>query len=191
MTSTATFTNAASIRAASIGWAERVHREDGRDRVMQKSMRRRVRLVQSKRTRRAKRPVTACRSDGRPARPWADLGRRSRVSSGRGRITTHASDSLARVSMFGRLGQRKTLAWEGHGRQQEGWQDKASSSLAGPLALSCCLHIVFWALSRSVREYRAAGFDTFFNEFNALSCHAAPQSGRTLRHGLSLHATLR
>ncbi len=35
--------------------------------------------------------------------------------------------------------------------QQEGWQDKASSSLAGPLALSCCLHIDFWALSRSVR----------------------------------------
>ena len=35
--------------------------------------------------------------------------------------------------------------------QQEGWQDKASSSLAGPLALSSCLHIDFWALSRSVR----------------------------------------
>jgi hypothetical protein len=82
-------------------------------------------------------------------------------------------------------------AWEGRGKQQEGWQDKASSSLARPLALSCCLHIVFWALSGSACEYRAAGFDTSFNEFNALSCHAAPQAGRALRHGLSLHATLR
>lgn len=83
------------------------------------------------------------------------------------------------------------LTWEGRGRQKGGWQDKASSSLAGPLALSCCLHIVFWALSGSAYEYHAAWTDTFFNEFNALSCHAAPQPGRTLRHGLSLHATLR
>lgn len=83
------------------------------------------------------------------------------------------------------------LAWEARGRQQGGWQDKASSSLAGPLALSCCLHIVFWALVGSACEYRAAGFDTFPNEFNALSCHAAPQPDSRLRHGLSLHATLR
>ena len=83
------------------------------------------------------------------------------------------------------------LTWKGSGRQQEGWQDKASSSLAGPQALSCCLHIVFWALSRSVRGWCAARFDTFLNEFNALSCHAAPRPGSTLRHGLSLHATLR
>lgn len=83
------------------------------------------------------------------------------------------------------------LAWEGREGQQKGWQDKASSSLAGPVALSCCLHIVFWVLSGAACEYRAACFDTFSNEFNALSCHATPQSGSTLRHGLSLHAMLR
>lgn len=83
------------------------------------------------------------------------------------------------------------LTWEGREGQQKGWQDKASSSLTGPLALSCCLHIVFWTLSGSACEFRAAGFDTFFNEFNALSCHAAPQPGSNLRQGLSLHATLR
>ena len=72
-----------------------------------------------------------------------------------------------------------------------GWQDKASSSLAGPMALSCCLHIVFWVFAEAVRGQCAAWSDSFLNDFNALSCHAAPQAGRTLRHGLSLHATLR
>lgn len=93
--------------------------------------------------------------------------------------------------MFGPSKEREMPAWEGHGRQQIGWQDKTSASPAGPLALSCCLHIGFCALMGSACEYRAAGFDTFFNEFNALSCHAAPQPGRTLRQGLSLHDTLR
>ncbi|WP_159441702.1 hypothetical protein [Roseivivax lentus] len=40
MTSNATFTNAASIRAASTDWAERLHGEEGRnDGLMSKSMR--------------------------------------------------------------------------------------------------------------------------------------------------------
>ncbi len=83
------------------------------------------------------------------------------------------------------------LTWEGREGQQKGWQDKASSSLAGPMALSCCLHIVFWVLSGSACEYHAAGFDTFFNEFNVLYCHGVPQPGSTLLHSLSLHARLR
>jgi hypothetical protein len=77
--------------------------------------------------------------------------------------------------MFGTLGEREMLIWEGREGQQKGWQDKASSSLTGPMALSCCLHIVFWALSRVMRGYRAAWSGSFPNEFNALSCHAAPQ----------------
>jgi hypothetical protein len=93
--------------------------------------------------------------------------------------------------MFGPLGEREMLTWEGREGQQKGWQDKASASLAGPLALSCCLHIGFWALSRPEREQCAARFGTFLNEFNALSCHAAPQPDSRLRHDLSLHATLR
>lgn len=75
--------------------------------------------------------------------------------------------------MFRPLGEREMLTWEGREGQQKGWQDKASSSLARPLALSCCLHIVFQVLSGSVCECHAAGFDTFFNKFNKLSCHAA------------------
>lgn len=43
---------------------------------MSSSMRRRVRLVQGERPRRAKRPVTACESDGMLARPRAGLSRR-------------------------------------------------------------------------------------------------------------------
>ena len=82
-------------------------------------------------------------------------------------------------------------AWEGREGRHERWQDKASSSLVGPVALSFCLHIGFWALSRLLRGYRAAGFDTSFNKFNALSCHATPQLRSKLRHSLSLHATLR
>lgn len=82
-------------------------------------------------------------------------------------------------------------AWEGREGRHEGWQDKASSSLAGPMAVSCCLHIGFWALSRLERGRCAARFGTFSNEFNGLFCHAVPQPGSTLRQRLFLHATLR
>ena len=191
MTSTATFTNAASIRAASTGWAGSVRVADRRDGAMSSSMRRRVRLVQGARTRRAKRPVTACKSDGRPAQPPADPGRRCRDFGSHVHIKIHASKRVARVAAFGPLGEREMLTWEDRRRRQRGWQDKASSSLAGPMALSCCLHIGFWALSQPERGRCAARFGTFSNEFNALSCHAVPQPGSSLRHRLFLHATLR
>jgi len=158
---------------------------------MPRSMGPRIRLVQIARPRCAKRPVTAYKSDGKLTMPRVDSGRRCCDFGDRAASRIIHRTASPGSACLGLWEEREMLTGKGRRRQQEGWQDKASASLAGPMALSCCLHIDFWVLAGSVRGQRAAWSDIYFNEFNALSCHAAPQSGCTLRFGLSLYARLR